>query len=299
MQSTFFSLKFHLFSAITPLFVFPGVSHCFEIGPDDGDFKHYVANHSAVRYTNATKDSPKANYGITFAEDFKYFADEKWRTSSWVMDGKWIDTAWSPRNIAHSSGLITLYLEKIEDRGKSYSGAEFQSRSFFGFGVYEVTMKASGERGVNSTFFTYTGPAHSQQKNEIDFEFLGKAPTKVHLAYHSSDTDTLQGANHRFVDLGFDSSSGFHTYRFEWKENCISWYADDRILWTVSGSDKGIPTKPGKIFGSIWTGAPGWLGEADFEQTEAVYSSVRYTTWDDYDKTADAATRDLVGCRNH
>ncbi|MEO1306354.1 MAG: family 16 glycosylhydrolase [Pseudomonadota bacterium] len=218
----------------------------------------------------------------TFEDDFDLFRGSDWQISTWAISGGWNNTAWSTDNFVMQNSQVTLELEEQADRGKDYTGAEFQSRDFYGYGIYEVTMKASGESGVNSSFFTYTGPVHGNQKNEIDFEFLGKDPTKVHLAYHSKDTDSVQGANSRYVDLGFDASAGFHTYRFEWKENSIKWFADDRLLWSVSGNDIGIPNTPGKMFMSIWSGVPAWLGDADFDTTKAVYRDVSYTSWSDY-----------------
>ena len=220
----------------------------------------------------------------TFEDNFDRFQESEWRASTWAISAGWNNTAWSKENIEPKNGTVTLSLEENnrKDRGKDFTGAEFQSQDFYGYGVYEVTMKASGESGVNSSFFIYTGPVHGREKNEIDFEFLGKDPTKVHIAYHSNDTADFQGTNSRYVDLGFDASAGFHTYRFEWKEDSIKWFADDKLLWAVSGDDIGIPNSPAKIFMSIWSGVPSWLGDADFDTTTAVYTDVSYTGWSEY-----------------
>ena len=42
-------------------------------------------------------------------------------------------------------------------------------------------MKAAAGSGLNTGFFTYIGPTHKQPHDEIDFEVLGKDPSKVQI----------------------------------------------------------------------------------------------------------------------
>jgi len=123
-----------------------------------------------------------------FADDFKTYDRDDWMTSTWSSQGStWLHTSWRGDNVDHDAknGEITLTLNDDNDRGKAYTGAEIQSKDFYEFGIFEITMQASGEDGVNSNFFTYSGEVHGNVKNEIDFEFLGKDPTKVWTSYHS------------------------------------------------------------------------------------------------------------------
>jgi len=47
-------------------------------------------------------------------------------------------------------------------------------KSFFGYGYYEVRMKAAKNVGIVSSFFTYTGPSDNNPWDEIDIEFFRK-----------------------------------------------------------------------------------------------------------------------------
>ena len=44
-----------------------------------------------------------------------------------------------------------------------------------------MRMKAAAGSGLNTGFFTYIGPVHKQPHDEIDFEVLGKNPSKVQI----------------------------------------------------------------------------------------------------------------------
>lgn len=232
-----------------------------------------------------------------FEEDFKTYDDRNdWLTSTWSSQGStWLYTSWRSDNVDHSAGndTLTLTLDDQNDRGKAYTGGEVQTRDFFHYGIYEVRMQASGENGVNSNFFTYTGEVDGNPKNEIDFEFLGKDPTKVWTSYHSPVANGFGkngpvGQRGEWVDLGFDSSKGMHTYRIEWLPDAIRWYADGKLLREVvppkgmTGKDIGIPEHPGKMYMNIWAGTPEWLNrtDGDFKETTAVYDSIKYWSWD-------------------
>lgn len=231
-----------------------------------------------------------------FADDFKTYDRDDWMTSTWSSQGStWLHTSWRDDNVDHNAktGQVTLTLNDDNDRGKAYTGAEIQSKDFYEFGIFEIKMQASGEDGVNSNFFTYSGEVHGNVKNEIDFEFLGKDPTKVWTSYHSPVANGYGnngpvGKRGEWVDLGFDSSKGMHTYRIEWLPDSIRWYADGKLLREVvppkgmSGADIGIPEHAGKMYMNIWAGSPEWLGRTDkgFEETTAVYDSVKYIPWD-------------------
>jgi len=213
-------------------------------------------------------------------------------------------------NVTHDrqDDTLTLRLGSENDRGKDYNGASVQTQDFFHFGIYEINMKASGVHGVNSNFFTFTGSQQGTIKNEIDFEFLGKTPTKVWTSFHSpiaNDPDAGYKGRGKNVDLGFDASKDFHTYRFEWKPDSIKWYADGTLIRSVdptkdtwledgeykttynaandgdTGAEIGIPQLPGKMYMNIWAGATQWMGDTpdDFKETTASYDNIKYLSW--------------------
>ncbi|MBD5384281.1 MAG: family 16 glycosylhydrolase [Ruminococcaceae bacterium] len=175
-------------------------------------------------------------------------------------NGSMFNCTWRKANVEFSDGSMKLKID-LDGNGAGaipYSGAEFRSKDFYGFGMYEVVMKPIKNDGVVSSFFTYTGPTDNNPWDEIDIEFLGKDTTKVQFNYY---TDSK--GNHEYIyELGFDASEEFHTYGFDWQEDKITWYVDGEAVYSA---DKNIPSTPGKIMMNVWpgTGVDGWLNAFD------------------------------------
>ena len=86
------------------------------------------------------------------------------------------------------------------------------------------------------------------------------------------------------IDLGFDSSAGFHTYKIEYGEGYINWYVDG--LWQWGVNDQGLnggssmPSHPMKIMMNLWNGIglTDWLGVFNYSSPlKANYNHVSYT----------------------
>lgn len=211
--------------------------------------------------------------GTSFVDRFDTLDRSFWSVSDFTQPESWIHNGWSPDNVVERNGKVRLVLDTDGIAGKPYTGGEIQTYERFGFGRYEAVMRVSAEPGVNTSFFTYTGPWFGDPWNEIDFEFLGKDPTKVHVAYHNGGRSSSA-----WLDLGFDASRRFHTYAFEWEPDGIRWYVDGKLIHAAEGPDVPVPTAPGKLYLSIWTGLPDWLGVPTFaRKTSAVIDRVSFT----------------------
>ena len=170
-------------------------------------------------------------------------------------NGNMFNVTWRAENCTFENGIMSLTIDKDSKAGTvPYSGAEYRSKDFYGYGRYEVRMKAIKNDGVVSSFFTYTGPYDGDPWDEIDIEILGKDTTKVQFNYYTNGT-----GNHEFMyDLGFDASQGFHTYGFDWQADSITWYVDGEPVYKATDN---IPSTPGKIMMNTWpgTGVDEWL----------------------------------------
>ena len=194
----------------------------------------------------------------TEAADFRkgptpmFFASDGWTNGS--MFNCW----WYKENTSLDGGYLSLTIDQDRAGKGMYSGAEYRTNDFYGYGLFETSMQAIKNDGVVSSFFTYTGESDNNPWDEIDIEILGKDPTKVQFNYFTSG----QG-NHEFMyDLGFDASEGFHTYGFDWEPDHITWYVDGKAVHTATDN---IPKTPGKIMMNTWpgTGVDGWLNHYD------------------------------------
>ena len=85
------------------------------------------------------------------------------------------------------------------------------------------------------------------EQDGMNIEFLGKDTTKFQFNYYTNG----QG-NHEYVyNLGFDASQSFHQYGFLWLPGRITWYVDNRPVYTAYNN---IPSVPGRIMMNIWNG---------------------------------------------
>jgi beta-glucanase (GH16 family) len=145
-----------------------------------------------------------------------------------------------------------------------------------GSGWGTVIRTAEGS-GLNTAFFTYVGPPHGVPEwDEIDFEFLGKAPNRVEANYVVNGK-IIKG---KIVDLGFDSSKDFHDYAIDWAPAGIKWFVDGKEVYeTPQGA--ALPHNPGYLFLSLWTGSSiedSWMGPFKYTQPMTAEAEwVRYT----------------------
>lgn len=204
---------------------------------------------------------------------------EGFEASNGWSNGSMFNVTWRADNVTFENGNMQLIIDndKTPEGGIPYSGGEFRTTGFYGYGRYEVSMKAIKNDGVVSSFFTYTGPSDNNPWDEIDVEILGKDTTKVQFNYFTNGM-----GNHEYMyDLGFDASEDFHTYAFEWYE--------DKIVWLVDGVEvrgvlDDIPVTEGKIMMNAWcgTGVDGWLNAFDEVNMPltAEYQWVRFTPFE-------------------
>lgn len=174
--------------------------------------------------------------------------------SSW-SNGGMFNCTWSPDNVAFENGKMKL---TIGGDWSGYTGGEYRTKRYYGYGLYQVNMKPIKNSGVVSSFFTYTGPSDGTKWDEIDIEFLGYDTTKVQFNYYTDG----KGDHEYLYDLGFDASQSFHTYGFNWYNGGITWYVDGKAVYTATNN---IPDTPGKIMMNVWpgTGVDNWLKPYD------------------------------------
>lgn len=211
--------------------------------------------------------------------DFTQGAPTGYEIADGWTNGSMFNVTWRKKNVTFENDCMQLIVDKDATPSGDipYSGGEFRTRKFYGYGRYEVSMKAIKNDGVVSSFFTYTGPSDNNPWDEIDIEILGKDTTKVQFNYFTNG----RGNNEYLHELGFDASEDFHTYAFEWHEDKIIWFVDGI---EVHSADKRIPVTKGKIMMNAWcgTGVDTWLKAFDDSNLPvmAEYQWIKYTPFE-------------------
>ncbi|NLL05646.1 MAG: family 16 glycosylhydrolase [Clostridiaceae bacterium] len=208
-----------------------------------------------------------SNFEAYFTGSSNQFESANW------PNGNPFNCVWRPSQVTFSNGSMFLNLTRDNTgSGYPYKSGEYRTNAFFGFGYYEVRMKATKNPGVVSSFFTYTGPSDNNPWDEIDIEFLGRDTTMVQFNWYKDGV----GGNEYYHRLGFDASEDFHTYGFEWRPNYISYYVDGVKVYTGT---RNIPQTPGKIMMNLWPGigVDEWLGSYDGKTPlTAEYKYIKY-----------------------
>ena len=216
---------------------------------------------------SAPLNTGKPSDGAFYIDFTRGFDRENHVLSDWEVKEEWLVASFRRDNVVFDARGMTLSARRQQAGVSPYSSAEFQRAGVFGYGRYEVVMRAARGEGAVSTFFVHTGEPH----DEVDFEILGRSTASVHTNFFAAGQNGPAD-----VSLAFDAAEAEHLYAFEWMPGRIAWYVDGVLIREVSEASSGvrIPTTTGRVMASVWV-AKGqvaeWVGEAAFTEAAATY----------------------------
>lgn len=201
------------------------------------------------------------------------------KADGWT-NGDPFNVGWRADHVTFSGGIMSLTLNNQSCpsgcSNRPYASGEYRTNNLYGYGLYEGRFKAAKASGTVTSLFTYTGASDNQPWDEIDFEVLGKNTSQMQLNYFTNGT----GGHETIINLGFDSSAGFHTYGFEYRPTFIKWYVDGVLVHTETGSRGPLPSHNMKLMVNFWPGigVDGWLGSFNYTgPLTAQYEWLKYT----------------------
>ncbi len=198
--------------------------------------------------------------GPSFFEPFDRIDSSRWYVSDGWVNGNHQGCSWSRDNVRLERGVLKLLHTKAPNHLRVFKCAEIRTNARFGFGLYEARIRVAAGSGLNTAIFTYSGPPLTNVHDEIDFEFLGKTPSKVQLNYFSS----ARGGHESLEPLDTNASVGFNNYAFEWLPDRIKWYVNGNLVRVTTGSM--TPSVAGQFLLTLWSGSSAldaWLGKFD------------------------------------
>lgn len=216
--------------------------------------------------------SPAPSQGQTaasFFDPFNTLDGRRWFVSNGWTNGPIQGCTWDASRLKIVNGMLELSVGPAG--AKTLGCAEIRTHAHTGYGTYEARVRTATGSGMNSNMFTYSGPPLTPVHDEIDFEFLGKAPTKVQLNYFASG----HGGHETLPDLGHDTSKTFQTIAFEWLPDSVRWFIDGKLVREVK---KPGLYMPGNFFLSVWAAGPNgteWLGQID----QSALPAKMYVDW--------------------
>ncbi len=199
--------------------------------------------------------------GTSFVEEFETLDKAIWYVSDGWNNGVHQNCTWSKDQVAVTGGRLELSFDAKKLGERDYACGEVQTKKRFGYGTYEVRMKAATGTGLNSAFFSYIGPADKKAHDEIDFEVLGKNTARVQLNQYVAG----KGGNEKLVDVAGGADADFNDYAFVWQKERLRYYVNGALVHEVT-DPKALPDNAQKIFLSLWgtDTLSGWMGKFAF-----------------------------------
>jgi len=192
--------------------------------------------------------------GASFFDSFDRLDTSRWYISDGWVNGPIQSCTWSKNNVGVQNGMLQLRLTHSPNALRQYSCAEIRTRATLGYGTYEARLRPAVGSGLNSAMFTYSGPPLTPVHDELDFEFLGKAPQKVQLNYYVSGTGGHES-------LAVVPANQFVTVALDWAPGRLRWFVNGELVREERQSP--LPVTPGQFFLSLWSGSSkvdSWLG---------------------------------------
>ncbi len=202
--------------------------------------------------------------GVAFIERFRTLDSNRWVFSDGWDNGAFMENDW--RRSALSTGPEGLAITmdwNPQGSKKLFASGELQSRESFQYGYFEARMRVPRGEGLVTGLFTYTQPQGRSTWEEIDIEILGRDTRTMEVTYH------VHGRSRQTaIDLGFDASEGFHTYAFEWTEDALRWYVDNRLVHEVRGARVDDLRRSQRFYIQLWNTAElyRWAGHINPEE---------------------------------
>jgi beta-glucanase (GH16 family) len=219
--------------------------------------------------------APPANTGRPasdgFIVDFAHGYDRATQVrATWDVASDWMAVSYREDNVEYGAAGLTLRARRNKTGVADYTSSEFQRAGFYGYGRFEVVMKASNAPGIVSSFFVYAGEDMGDPHDEIDVELLGRSSRQLHTNFFSNDVSSPAD-----IDLWFDTSASEHLYAFEWSPAAIIWYIDGmEFRRVIAAPGVRIPTTTARVMASVWAGnrrVAEWTGAPSVDRASATY----------------------------
>lgn len=202
--------------------------------------------------------------GVAFIDRFRTLNGDRWVFSDGWDNGGFMENDWRRSALSTTPEGLAITLDwNTPGSKKLFSSGELQSREGFQYGYFEAHMRVPRGEGIVTGLFTYTQPQGRSTWEEIDIEILGRDPRIMEVTYHVHGRSRQTG-----IDLGFDASEGFHTYAFEWTEDALRWYVDNRLVHEVRGARVADLRRSQRFFLQLWNTAElyRWAGHINPEE---------------------------------
>ena len=184
---------------------------------------------------------------------------------------------YQPDRVSVSDGYLHIQLTQeggIVDgvSGVISRGGLIYTKQTCGYGTYVWTVRMSSTQSnpTDASGFPVSGSVSAgfnyvnNSQTEIDFEFSAKDPDTLWMVNwlntNPQRDPTSQHETYSY-EQPFDSTSGFHEYKYVWEPGKITFFIDGELQATHTTD---VPSAPAYFMINHWgTNGPNWGGYAD------------------------------------
>lgn len=162
----------------------------------------------------------------------------------WAVSSKTLGrTLLNPEIVVVKDGFLNIRMP-----ADTLTGGEIVCQQLSTYGSYESRMKLPEAPSSITGFFLYSPPDYFY---EIDIEIHNTKEGKLLLTTYADG----EVQNEYVGELGFDPTTDFHNYRFDYTQDRVAFYVDSKfILEWKDGFPKGQPMQ---LIVNTWY--PNWL----------------------------------------
>ena len=189
-------------------------------------------------------------------ENFDVLDKEFWGISEKIL-GK---TNLKSKNVSAGDGMLKIAMPR-----NTLNGGEVFTKKLQKAGAYEIRMKLPLAPTSITGFFMYKAPDYY---NEIDIELYNESDSTLLLTTYSEGKKN----NEYIGKLDFDPTKEFHNYRFEYDENTVEFYVDNKLTKSFRG---GFLKEDMYLMLNSWY--PNWLdGQKQIKDQYLLVDWIRY-----------------------
>ena len=229
------------------------------------------ASGSAGALQAGAPGSTSGTFVLRFRDDFDTLDATRWRLMTHSWDGNL--ALFSKETVTISDGNLQISIRPApagtqdSTGAKSFLGAEVRSIDTLTYGRVRARVRFARGSGVVSAVAGIYTPWPADNWNELDIEQLGKAPSSIQfntLIYNgplpAPEVPVTPTQDPFLYSLGFDATTDFHIYAFEWTPQGAVFSVDDKVGYTWTDSIDML-TLPQNVLLSIWVSASAaWAG---------------------------------------
>lgn len=159
-----------------------------------------------------------------------------------------------PEQVAFDGDTIRLTADRVDGE---YRSGKVVSRQAYRYGSFSFRITTLTKGGLFPAIWML--PASKERLPEVDiYEMIGSEPYRIYGVLHYINDYDQQTKKFFATSISEKKVTEPYVLRFEWTEEKMDWYTDDRLIGTLSGN---VPNEPMYLIlnlaiGGSWAGTP-------------------------------------------